>query len=329
MRALLLSILSKLPVKGVAATPAGAVSTVPADNAASGNITTQNLVSAGVATAGSSVELALNGAPGVVVQVTGTYTGALSLQLSVDGTTWVTSATLAFENITNAAFSATVGSGVNSVYYVMLGGALKARITALAAVTGTAVVSVKAAPQVSVLNVGSVNAVSALQGGQSAHSAASTGTPVRVGGRVQTAVDTTLVAGDASDLAITDGMAAVVKLNAVPQNDWTYAAAASGISNTATAVTIKAAAAAGVRNYVTGMDISTTALGVSTEIAIRDGAGGTVLWRGVLGTAAGALPPIIFDTPLKGTAATLLEIVTLTASVTGSVYVNVRGYIAP
>ena len=38
---------------------------------------------------------------------------------------------------------------------------------------------------------------------------------------------------------------------------------------------------------------------------------------------------IKFDNPLKSTAATLLEVVTLTASGTGAVYVNAQGYIAP
>lgn len=35
-----------------------------------------------------------------------------------------------------------------------------------------------------------------------------------------------------------------------------------------------------------------------------------------------------FPTPLVGTANTLLEVVTLTANVTGAIYVNVQGYAA-
>ena len=59
---------------------------------------------------------------------------------------------------------------------------------------------------------------------------------------------------------------------------WSYAGAAAGIANTTTAVTIKAAVA-GKRNYVTDLQLSHATLGAATEIAIRDGAGGSVLWR--------------------------------------------------
>jgi hypothetical protein len=111
--------------------------------------------------------------------------------------------------------------------------------------------------------------------------------------------------------------------------DWTYAAAASGIVNTTTAVTFKTAAGAGLRNYITGIQITADALGAATELAIRDGAAGAVLWRIKINTA-GLLQgiDIEFKTPLRGTANTLLEVVTLTASVTGAVYFNAQGFAA-
>lgn len=116
---------------------------------------------------------------------------------------------------------------------------------------------------------------------------------------------------------------------AVPSGAWSYAAATAGILNTTTAVTVKAAAGAGVRNYVTGLQVSAEALGTATEVAIRDGAGGTVLWRTKIGTGGlVAGREIVFSTPLTGTANTLLEVVTLTASGTGAVYVNLQGYAA-
>jgi len=110
---------------------------------------------------------------------------------------------------------------------------------------------------------------------------------------------------------------------------WSYAAAASGITNTTTAVTIAAAAGASLRNYLTGLQIFSDTLGTATEIAIRDGAAGTVLWRGKIGTGGSFVgAEIKFTCPLKGTANTLMEFVTLTASGTGSVYVNAQGYTA-
>lgn len=124
-----------------------------------------------------------------------------------------------------------------------------------------------------------------------------------------------------------DSGGAVVQEGAIASSRWSYAAAASGISNTTTAVTFIAAAGAGVRNYCSGIQIFSDALGAATEIAIRDGAAGTVLWRGKIGT--GGLTggeAIIFDMPLKGTANTLMEFVTLTASITGAVYFNAQGF---
>jgi len=110
---------------------------------------------------------------------------------------------------------------------------------------------------------------------------------------------------------------------------WSYAAAAGGITNTTTAVTIAAAAGAGLRNYLTGLQIFADTLGTATEIVIRDGAAGTVLWRGKINTGGAFVgAEIKFTCPLKGTANTLMEFATLTASGTGSVYVNAQGYTA-
>lgn len=115
----------------------------------------------------------------------------------------------------------------------------------------------------------------------------------------------------------------------IPPAGWGYAAAAGGITNTTTAVTIKAAAGAGIRNYISSIQISADALGAATELAIRDGAGGPVLWRTKLQTSALDPTTFVFPIPIGGTAATLLEVVTLTASVTGSVYVDVQGFAGP
>ena len=106
---------------------------------------------------------------------------------------------------------------------------------------------------------------------------------------------------------------------------WNYAAATSGIASTTTAVTIKAAAGAGLRNYITDIQVSHATLGAATELAIRDGAGGTVLWRMTLGTVANENISVRLSTPIFSSANTLLEVVTLT-SVTGGVYVNAQGF---
>ena len=107
---------------------------------------------------------------------------------------------------------------------------------------------------------------------------------------------------------------------------WSFASATGGIVNTTTAVTLKPAPAdATQRNYLTDVQIATDALGAATELAIRDGAGGAVLWRGKLQTTALVVTMIGFQEPLQGSPGNLLEVVTLTA-VTGGVYVNAQGY---
>lgn len=171
---------------------------------------------------------------------------------------------------------------------------------------------------------------STLTGGAAAEDAATTANPHIVGGIVRTAVaPTTLVAGDAARLTMTKGAAAVVMPYASPDTAWTYAAAAGGILNTTTAVTIKAAGAALVRNHITNIQIQSEALTTATELAIRDGAGGTVLWRIKIPTTGLPATTFNFDVPLRGTAATLLEVVTLTASGAGAVYFNAQGFEAP
>jgi hypothetical protein len=109
---------------------------------------------------------------------------------------------------------------------------------------------------------------------------------------------------------------------------WSYAGATGGIDNSATAVAFRASAGAGLRNYITDIQISHATLGAATELAIRDGAAGTVLWRMTLNTVANENISVSFKTPLVGTAATLLEVVTLTG-VTGDVIFNAQGFSAP
>lgn len=118
----------------------------PSAASVSGNITTQNLVPAGTATANSAVELTLDGAAGIVIQTTGTYTGALSIQATLNGTTWVTLAGVPILNLNTGGNLATITSALQSVFLVALGGFLKVRVTGLAAMTGTATVTIKAVP---------------------------------------------------------------------------------------------------------------------------------------------------------------------------------------
>lgn len=111
-----------------------------------GNIFTQNLVPAGVATANSAVELDLGGGYNFVgIQVTGTYTGALSVQFSINGTVWVTVAGTvvgnAIEDITAGTALATIVSAAQGIRRIRSTGMGKVRVTGLAAMTGIATVT--------------------------------------------------------------------------------------------------------------------------------------------------------------------------------------------
>lgn len=122
-----------------------------------------------------------------------------------------------------------------------------------------------------------------------------------------------------------DGTHAEVVFNNAGGTGWSYAAAATGILNSTIAVTIKAAVAGQVAS-IKSLQVMAEALGAATELAIRDGANGTVLWRLKIGTGGlTAGLPVVFGSPLRGTAGNLLEVVTLTASVTGAVYFNAQG----
>jgi hypothetical protein len=105
-----------------------------------GAISTQNLVPAGSATANSAVELTItNSAPTVIVRVSGTYTGALSLQGTIDNINWVTiSVSNAIYIATTGAYSASIGSASIGSFFADSFGFKRIRITALAVVTGTA-----------------------------------------------------------------------------------------------------------------------------------------------------------------------------------------------
>jgi hypothetical protein len=122
-----------------------AVTTTDSDQLISGSITTQNLnPTSGAATAASTVAcLQMGGDASAGIQVTGTYTGALTPQVSVDGSNWVAMSATALLNINTNVFSATIASAAVGIYQVDVAGFKLFRITALAAVTGTAVVTIE------------------------------------------------------------------------------------------------------------------------------------------------------------------------------------------
>jgi len=133
-----------------------ATSTKQADFSVSGTITTQNLVPAGVATSGSAVTVSTHdGSASLGIQVTGTYTGALSLQGTIDGTNWVTIGSNVFFNVNTGAATATITSASVGIFQAECTNYQQVRITGLAAMTGTATVSIRVGKCVSIVAVDS------------------------------------------------------------------------------------------------------------------------------------------------------------------------------
>lgn len=112
----------------------------------SGNITTQNIgaPTGNAVTAGSTVIALSGGADGSAnIQVRGTYTGALSVQVTLDGDLWVTlTSATALTNMATGVQSATIASAAQGIWQVDTTGVVGVRVTALAAMTGTATVTI-------------------------------------------------------------------------------------------------------------------------------------------------------------------------------------------
>ncbi len=165
--------------------------------------------------------------------------------------------------------------------------------------------------------------------GQVAEGIAFSGNPVTIGVECRITRKTAVGNGQiVRPIGTVDGKI-IVRPHSIPENEWKYAAGSGGIVNTTTAVQLAAAGGAGLSVYITSMQLQAEALTNATEVAIRDGAGGTVVWRSKIGTSGLPLTQIGFEDPIKGTANTLLEFVTLTASGAGAVYINAQGYYAP
>jgi len=258
----------------------------------------------------------------ITVQVTNAGTSCtIAYEGSEDEVTWQSTSGL---TVSNGGVSANTVASTTTIILQFPRKALffRARVSTYGSGTVSVVGTLSKTP---VMQIGAIY----LAGGAAADGSTAAN-PIAIGAEARTSSKTSVSnASVVRPIATQDGRL-ITRPHSIPENEWVYAAASGGITNTTTAVTIVAAQAAGVRNYLTSLQLSSDVLGAATEIAIRDGAGGTVLWRGKIGTAgiAGVIT-IQFSDPLKSTAATLLEVVTLTASVTGGVYVNAQGYKAP
>ena len=102
-----------------------------------------------------------------------------------------------------------------------------------------------------------------------------------------------------------------------PGLSWLY----SGVLTTSASTAMRAAGAGQVRNYVTGFQFTNTSA-TATLVNILDGA--SVVWQGNA-PASMTVPVVVsFPTPLRGTAATAMNVQCGTAA--ANVLVNAQGY---
>lgn len=140
-----------------AVTIASDQSTLPVqqqDQSTTGNIITQNLNATGTGTAGSFVGFTnLNAVGTLGFQITGTYTGILTPQFSNDTVNWITLVGTTIRNIGVSTYSATIASATVGLFQVPTSGFLYFRLVALAAVTGTATITMRASPTINIIEL--------------------------------------------------------------------------------------------------------------------------------------------------------------------------------
>lgn len=271
-------------------------------------------------TTGQVWECDVSGYNAVSVQTLGDPSGqAVVYQHSSDGTNWFSCPA---RSLSVSGLATLPAQSSNSATYTeySVRGSRRFRILMNVISTGALTFWVNLIP-----SAGPLATVYATVAGGAAHDAAITGNPTRIAGRALSASYTTVSTGDTADLVMTLDGRVVTLPGAIPENTWNYAGASGGITNT-TAVTLKAAAASGIRNYLKTMQILNSSA-VASEFSVRDGAGGTVLFRGYAPATMLVAQNIQFDPPLRGTAATLLEVVMATTAT--ATLVNAQGWIAP
>ncbi len=259
----------------------------------------------------------------ITVQVTSAGTSCtITYETSDDNSNWISIGGLSFTNTGSSAL-ATTSSAVGGIQFTRKGLYFRARVSAYGSGTVTAIGTLSKAP---VVQLGLVY----FGGGASAEGGGAGTLPIAIAAEARTSSKTSVAnATLVRPIATVDGRL-IVRLDAIPENEWSYVAASGGITNTTTAVTLTGGAGSGTRNYITSLQLASDVLGTATEFVIRDGVGGAVLWRAKIGTAGTVgIQDIRFHPPLRGSSNTLVEAACVTATGTGSIYINAQGYKAP
>ena len=253
----------------------------------------------------------------ITVQVTSAGTGCtITYETSCDSVTWVSSAGLSLANIGYQYSNATsTSTAVGQYQFSRRGLYFRARVSAYGSGTVSIIAVLSKTPfvQLGALYIG--GSIS-LEGGGAGTNPIAIGLESRTSSKTSVA-NSTLV----RPIATVDGRL-ITRLNAIPENEWQYAAASGGITNT-TDVVLQAAAGSGIKNYLTGLSVA-NASATASEVVVKDGS--TVIWRTYLAANA-PIQSIKFVTPLQSTANTALNVACITTGT--QTYINAQGYKAP
>jgi hypothetical protein len=105
-------------------------------------LTSVNTATGTITAIGNSVAVPVVTKTTAIFQVSGTYTGNLSVQATLDGTNWTTLGGTGVLNLGTRAFTAGVPSATTGLFQMKVAGFTQVRITALTAVTGSASVGI-------------------------------------------------------------------------------------------------------------------------------------------------------------------------------------------
>ena len=251
----------------------------------------------------------------ITVQVTSAGTGcAIVYETSCDSVTWVSSAGLSLTNVgtSPAAFSSTT---VGQFQFSRRGLYFRARVSTYGSGTVSIIAVLSKTPLVQL-------GMLYITGGAGAEGGGTGTNPVVIGVEARTSSKTSVANSTlVRPIATVDGRL-ITRLNAIPENEWQYAAASGGITNTSDVV-LQAAAGSGIKNYLTGLSVA-NASATASEVVVKDGS--TVIWRTYLAANA-PIQSIKFVTPLQSTANTALNVACITTGT--QTYINAQGYKAP
>ena len=250
----------------------------------------------------------------ITVQVTSAGSSCtITYETSDDNTSWYNCAGLTVTNAGSNSYT-TTSTTVLALQFSRKALYFRARVSTYGSGTVTVAGTLSKNP---VMQIGAIF----LAGGVSAEGSTAAN-PISIAAEARTSSKTSVSnAAIVRPIATTDGRL-VTRQNSIPENEWQYAAASGGITDTANVV-LAVAQGANIKNYLTGLSIA-NANATATEVVVKDGS--TVIWRTYLAANA-PIQNIKFITPLQSTANTALNVACITTGT--QTYINAQGYKAP